>query len=99
MPGRVLEAKVQHDLWNNGVNGAVEDPALDGEGEVGQGKVEISSEEDMGYEAVRPALPLYCETAQSASRLPGLVWPLHTINCEDDQQYKPNGQRSGDMGV
>ena len=49
---------MQHDLRHDGVDSAVEDPALDGESERGERKVRISAEEDVGDETICPPFPL-----------------------------------------
>jgi hypothetical protein len=57
VPCIVGEAKIQDYLWHDGVDGAVEDPAFDGKGEVGEREVLVRPKEDMGDEAVGTALP------------------------------------------
>ncbi len=57
LPRCVLKAEVQHNLRDHRVDGAVEDPALDCKGKVGQGKVGVAAEEDVGHQAVVPSDP------------------------------------------
>lgn len=47
-----LEAQIQHYLWNNRVNRAVEDPSLHGKGEGRQRKIGILLEEYMSQQAI-----------------------------------------------
>lgn len=58
VPRVALEAQAEHDLRRDAVDGGVEDPAFDGEGERGQGEVRRALEEDVRDDAVRAALPL-----------------------------------------
>ena len=52
VPGVGLEAEVENDLGNDGVYGAVEDPAFDREGDHGVREVGVVAEEDVGDKTV-----------------------------------------------
>ena len=54
----MLKPEVEHNLGDNRVDGAIEDPTLNGEGEVGQCKVGVASEEDVGNETIGATFPL-----------------------------------------
>jgi len=58
VPRVVLKAEVQDNLRYDGVDGTVEDPSFDGKSEVGEGKVLVRPEEDVGDEAIGTTLPL-----------------------------------------
>ena len=59
-PGVGREAELEDYLRHDGVDGAVEDPALDREGEHGVREVSVVAEEDVGDETVVTA-PAFCE--------------------------------------
>lgn len=56
-PGVGFPAEAQDHLRRDGVDGRVEDPAFDGEGEDGEGEVGARAEEDVGDEAVGAGFP------------------------------------------
>ena len=60
VPRRRLEAEVEDYLGRDAIDGAVEEPALDGEGEDREGEVGRAFEEDVGDEAVGASFPFCC---------------------------------------
>lgn len=85
------------DLLDDGVDGAEIDPSLDGEGEDGEGEVGGALEEDVSYQAVVAAFPLY-KSQQELSQTRSIS-PELTIHAKQDEHGKTNAEQGRHMGV
>lgn len=91
-PGSRLESKVEHDLRCYAVNGAVEKPSFDGEGEDGQCEVRGAFEESMSDQAIAAAFP-FCKERQSYEMVMGpSMLHGHTIETEECQTAESYAQ-------
>ncbi len=89
LPGSVLEPEIQHDLRDDGVNGAVENPAFYCEGEIAQGEIRVPPKNTW---ATSPSSRPFHSAAALArlDRNPdGLDFTL-TVKAKHDEQNEPD---------